>query len=120
MFDSLTDTFILLYNLIFTSLPVIIMGAFDQDVNASALLAFPQLYERGIKGLEYTRTKFWLYVLDGLYQSVICFFIPYLVYGEGQSGSYSGRDTGSLYELGTTVAAGAIASANFFIGLNSR
>ena len=96
------------------------MGAFDQDVNAAALLAFPQLYERGIKGLEYTRTKFWLYVLDGLYQSVICFFIPYLVYGEGQSGSYSGRDTSSLYEFGTTVAAGAIASANFFVGLNSR
>ncbi|KAL7412424.1 hypothetical protein BDY24DRAFT_392878 [Mrakia frigida] len=113
-------TFILLYNLIFTSLPVIIMGAFDQDVNAAALLAFPQLYERGIKGLEYTRTKFWLYVIDGLYQSVICFFIPWLVYGEGQSGSYTGRDTDSLYELGTTIATGAIASANLFIGLNSR
>jgi phospholipid-translocating ATPase len=60
-----SDTFILLYNLIFTSLPVILLGAFDQDLNAQALLAFPPLYERGIRGLEYTRTKFWLYVLDG-------------------------------------------------------
>jgi hypothetical protein len=86
----LTDTFILLYNLIFTfvaeimtfylscpelttlsssSLPVIVLGAFDQDVNAMALLAFPQLYERGIKGLEYTRSKFWLYMLDGPFRS---------------------------------------------------
>lgn len=61
----LPDTFILLYNLVFTSLPVIVLGAFDQDVHGDALLAFPALYERGIHGLEYTRTKFWLYVLDG-------------------------------------------------------
>lgn len=52
-----------------SSLPVIVLGAFDQDVNAMALLAFPQLYERGIKGLEYTRTKFWLYMLDGPFRS---------------------------------------------------
>ncbi|KAE9393504.1 phospholipid-translocating P-type ATPase [Gymnopus androsaceus JB14] len=50
-------TFILLYNLVFTSLPVIVMGAFDQDINAKAALAFPQLYVRGIRGLEYTRAN---------------------------------------------------------------
>jgi len=45
-----------------TSLPVIVMGAFDQGINANAALAFPQLCVRGIRGLEYTRTKFWLYI----------------------------------------------------------
>jgi magnesium-transporting ATPase (P-type) len=73
-------TFILLYNLIFTSLPVGILGAFDQDTNAAASMAFPALYKRGIQGLEYTRRRFWFYMTDGLYQSVIIFFIPYLAY----------------------------------------
>lgn len=59
------DTFILLFNLIFTSLPVIILGAFDQDVHGDALIAFPALYKRGIEQKEYTRTKFWVYVIDG-------------------------------------------------------
>ena len=43
-------TYVLLFNLIFTSLPVIILGALDQDCNAKALLAFPSTYKRGIKG----------------------------------------------------------------------
>ncbi|KAG1736828.1 hypothetical protein EDD22DRAFT_787445, partial [Suillus occidentalis] len=69
-------SFILFYNLIFTSLPVIVLrckplltSAFDQDINSKAVLAFPQLYVRGIRGLEYMWTKFWFYMLDGLYQS---------------------------------------------------
>ncbi|MCO5601254.1 hypothetical protein L7F22_055373 [Adiantum nelumboides] len=33
---------VLLFNLIFTSLPVIMLGSLDQDVRAPALLAFPQ------------------------------------------------------------------------------
>jgi phospholipid-translocating ATPase len=52
--------------------------AFDQDINLKAALAFPQLYVRGIRGLEHTRTKFWFHMLDGLYQSAVVFFITYL------------------------------------------
>ncbi|KAI6102526.1 hypothetical protein EDD16DRAFT_350342 [Pisolithus croceorrhizus] len=36
-------SFILLYNLVFTALPVIVLGAFDQDINAKAALAFPRI-----------------------------------------------------------------------------
>ncbi|CAG7850226.1 Putative phospholipid-transporting ATPase C24B11.12c [Serendipita indica DSM 11827] len=113
-------TFILGYNLFFTSLPVIVLGAFDQDINAKASLAFPQLYARGIKGLEYTRSKFWLYMFDGFYQSVIVYFIPYLSFSGGAQFSWSGRTLDSLADFGTTVAIAAIFSANIFVGLNSK
>ncbi|KAF7369277.1 P-type phospholipid transporter [Mycena venus] len=111
-------TFILLCNLVFTSLPVIVMGAFDQDLNARAALAFPQLYVRGIRGLEYTRTKFWLYMLDGLYQSAVVFFIPYLVWSLGLAVSWNGKGIDSLSDFGTTVAVSAILTANAYVGLN--
>ena len=52
-------TYILLFNLIFTSVPVILMGVLDQDVSAAVSLAVPQLYRRGIERLEWTQTKFW-------------------------------------------------------------
>ncbi|PCH37130.1 phospholipid-translocating P-type ATPase [Wolfiporia cocos MD-104 SS10] len=113
-------TFILLYNLVFTSLPVIVLGAFDQDINAKAALAFPQLYIRGIRGLEYTRLKFWLYMLDGLYQSVIVFFIPYLVWTLGLAASWNGKTLDSLSDFGTTVSVAAIFAANSYVGLNTR
>ncbi|KAG8835462.1 hypothetical protein FRC17_003029 [Serendipita sp. 399] len=113
-------TFILGYNLFFTALPVIVLGAFDQDINAKASLAFPQLYARGIKGLEYTRTKFWMYMFDGFYQSVIVYFIPYLSFSRGASVSWSGKTLDSLADFGTTVAISAIFSANLFVGLNTR
>ncbi|KAK6537759.1 hypothetical protein TWF694_010670 [Orbilia ellipsospora] len=52
-------TYVLLYNLAFTSLPVIVMGILDQDVDDRVSLAVPQLYQRGILRLEWTQTKFW-------------------------------------------------------------
>lgn len=113
-------TFILLYNLLFTSLPVTTLGAFDQDINAKAAMAFPQLYVRGIQGLEYTRTKFWLYMLDGLYQSVVVFYIPYLVWTAGLAISWNGKTIESLADFGTTVAVAAIVTANTYVGINTH
>lgn len=113
-------TFILLYNLLFTSLPVATLGAFDQDINAKAAMAFPQLYIRGIQGLEYTRTKFWLYMLDGLYQSAVVFYIPYLVWTTGIATSWNGKTIESLADFGTTVAVAAIVTANTYVGINTH
>lgn len=113
-------TFIILYNLAFTSLPVIVMGAFDQDINAKAALAFPQLYVRGIRGLEYTRTKFWLYMLDGLYQSAVVYFIPFCVWYFGSPVSWNGKGIDSLADFGTTVSVAAIFAANTYVGINTN
>lgn len=52
-------TYILLFNLAFTSLPVIFMGVLDQDVSDKVSLAVPQLYRRGIERKEWTQRKFW-------------------------------------------------------------
>ncbi|KAG8221446.1 hypothetical protein J3R82DRAFT_1642 [Butyriboletus roseoflavus] len=113
-------SFILLYNLVFTSLPVIVLGAFDQDIHAKAALAFPELYIRGIRGLEYTRIKFWSYMLDGLYQSAVVFFIPYLVWSLGLATSWNGRGIDSLADFGTTVGIAAIFAANTYVGMNTH
>lgn len=113
-------SFILFYNLIFTSLPVIVLGSFDQDINSKAALAFPQLYVRGIRGLEYTRTKFWFYMLDGLYQSAVVFFIPYLVWQLGLAVASNGMGIDSLADFGTTVAVAAIFAANTYVGMNTH
>ncbi|KAF9033703.1 phospholipid-translocating P-type ATPase [Hymenopellis radicata] len=113
-------TFILLYNLVFTSLPVIVLGAFDQDINSKAALAFPQLYVRGIRGLEYTKGKFWAYMGDGLYQSAVVFFMPYMIWIFGLPVSWTGKTIDSLADFGTTVAVAAILAANTYVGINTH
>lgn len=52
-------SYIIMFNLFFTSVPVILMGVLDQDVSDSVSLAVPQLYRRGIERLEWTQRKFW-------------------------------------------------------------
>ncbi|GAA6040867.1 hypothetical protein JCM8097_007756 [Rhodosporidiobolus ruineniae] len=112
-------TLVMLFSLVFTSLPVAILGILDQDLSARSSLAFPQLYRRGILGKEWTRPMFFGYMLDGLYQAAICFFIPYFVYAWSTTLSVTGHDF-SVWELGTTVAACAVTAANLYVGLHIR
>ncbi|GAA6064566.1 hypothetical protein JCM10212_005628 [Sporobolomyces blumeae] len=112
-------TLIMLFNLVFTSLPVAALGILDQDINAKFSMAYPQLYRRGILGLEWTRTKFFGFMLDGLYQSFIAFFVPYLVFVWSPTHSVDGHDF-SVWEFGTTVAACSVTAANLFVGLHIR
>ena len=52
-------TYILLVNVVFTSLPVILLGILDQDVSDKVSLAVPQLYRRGMERKDWSQGKFW-------------------------------------------------------------
>nr|POE79545.1 phospholipid-transporting atpase dnf1 [Quercus suber] len=111
-------TYILLYNLAFTSLPVIFMGILDQDVNDKVSLAVPQLYRRGIERLEWTQVKFWTYMIDGLYQSVICFYFTYLLFSPAGFNTDSGRNVNDYKRMGVYIAHPVVIAANTYILLN--
>ena len=53
------------YNLAFTSLPVIVLAVFDQDVSDTISLLVPQLYTSGILGKDWSQYKFVWYMFDG-------------------------------------------------------
>ncbi|KAH7316446.1 phospholipid-translocating P-type ATPase domain-containing protein [Stachybotrys elegans] len=112
-------TYILMFNLFFTSVPVAVMGVLDQDVSDKVSLAVPQLYRRGILRLEWTQTKFWLYMFDGIYQSVMVFFIPYLVFFQGASVTLSGLDLNDRLAFGAYIAHPTVVTVNMYILLNT-
>ncbi|XP_076711816.2 phospholipid-transporting ATPase VB isoform X1 [Callospermophilus lateralis] len=68
------------FNLFFTSLPPIIFGILDKDVSAETLLALPELYKSGQNSENYNLSAFWISMADAFYQSLVCFFFPYLTY----------------------------------------
>jgi len=59
-------------------------------------------------------------MLDGLYQSAVVFFIPYLAWSLGLAASWNGRGIDSLADFGTTVAVAAIFAANTYVGMNTN
>ncbi|KAK5662899.1 hypothetical protein OQA88_6310 [Cercophora sp. LCS_1] len=112
-------TYILMFNLFFTSVPVILMGVLDQDVSDAVSLAVPQLYRRGIERLEWTQTKFWAYMVDGVYQSIMSFFIPYVFVVLTASAAGDGLDVAERTRLGVYIAHPAVVTINMYILINT-
>ncbi|KAL7621088.1 phospholipid transporting ATPase [Parahypoxylon ruwenzoriense] len=112
-------TYILLFNLIFTSVPPIVIGVLDQDVSDTVSLAVPQLYRRGIERLEWTQHKFWLYMADGTYQSVIGFFIPYLAVSRTSTITENGLDVSDRLRFGAYIAHPIVITINLYILINT-
>ncbi|KAI5957830.1 DNF1 [Candida theae] len=107
-------TYLMFYNLAFTSLPVIFLGIFDQDVDAKVSLLVPQLYRSGILRTEMSDLKFYIYCLDGIYQSAISFFFPYLLYLVAFP-TFNGKPNDHRFWMGILVTCIACISCNCYI-----
>ncbi|KAI0217437.1 phospholipid transporting ATPase [Massospora cicadina] len=107
---------VLCYNLIFTAFPVMALGSFDQDIRAEVAMVTPQLYRRGIRHEEYTHRRFGWVVLDAAYQSVACFFLPYVLF-DAAPFSLGGQSNSSLDGFGTMVVTCVVVTTNLYVGL---
>lgn len=70
-----------MFNTLFTSLPVILMGVFEKDLAASTLLAVPELYSLGQsnRGFNFKIYLWWAFL--ACCESVVVFFSVYTIYG---------------------------------------
>lgn len=111
----------MLFNLFFTSIPVITLATMDQDVPDYVSLVIPQLYRAGINYNERaTILKFLFYMADGLYQSAISFFFPWLLFRTGSVATHNGLGIGQIFSVGTFCIHIAIISCNLYIILKQR
>lgn len=69
--------FISFYNVFYTSLPVLALGVFDQDVNDVNSVRYPKLYTPGHINLLFNKVEFLKSVAHGVITSFVLFFIPY-------------------------------------------
>ena len=65
------EFFIMMFNLLYTAYPVILMAVLDQDVHADTSLCYARLYYPGLKGLLFNRTKFAASAWQGLWTSAV-------------------------------------------------
>ncbi|KAJ6526292.1 phospholipid-translocating ATPase [Mycena vulgaris] len=111
-------TYLLWWNSFWTIAPVIAIGLFDRLVDAEVLMALPELYRHGREGGWFGFKLFVIYMLDGIYQSTIIFFLIKYTYET----TTSRTDGYSVYqhEFSTTMVIAAVLSVNLFNGLNTR
>lgn len=69
--------YISVYNLFYTSLPVLSLGIFEQDVSDKHSIDYPKLYTPGLHNALFNTTEFIRSVLHGVFSSLILFLIPY-------------------------------------------
>ncbi|KAH8412397.1 hypothetical protein KR009_001802 [Drosophila setifemur] len=103
--------YLMLYNLIFTSLPPLAIGVYDKRVPEDLLLKNPYLYKNGRLGVAYRPHDFWLILLDALYQSLVIFFVALCAYAESDVG---------IWEFGTTITASCLFANLVHCGIEIR
>ncbi|KAK8604466.1 hypothetical protein V6N13_099408 [Hibiscus sabdariffa] len=69
------DWYLSLFNVFFSSLPVIAMGVFNQDVSARYCLRFPLLYQEGVQNVLFSWRCILSWMFNGFYSAIIVFFL---------------------------------------------
>ncbi|RKO94826.1 hypothetical protein BDK51DRAFT_24179, partial [Blyttiomyces helicus] len=110
-------TYSLLYNVVFTSLPVGILGVYDQDVRDHSAFKVPPLYKSGIFNSYFSLRLFALYVLEAAYQSLIVLFFPLFAYNE--QAQWSNGRCSDLDTLRVAIATVCVLNANMFVAVNT-
>lgn len=95
------DWYLSLYNVFFSSFPVIALGLFDQDVSERFCLKFPLLYQEGVENVLFSWLGIVTWVFNGVFSSACIFFfcIPAM---EHQAFHKDGQVVG-LETLGTIL-----------------
>ncbi|XP_049979535.1 phospholipid-transporting ATPase IK isoform X1 [Alexandromys fortis] len=98
--------FLALFNLLYSTLPVLYIGLFEQDVTAEKSLKMPELYVAGQKDELFNYSIFLQAIVHGMLTSLINFFLPVLV-----SSDFSNFGSSSDYQsFGVLVAISGLLS----------
>ncbi|ESO08153.1 hypothetical protein HELRODRAFT_75635 [Helobdella robusta] len=111
------EAFISLYNICYTSLPVLALGIFEQDVNDDYSLTYPSLYTPGHKNLFFNKKIFAMSVVEGVVSSLVLFFVPYASFYNAVKPN--GQDLGGHKAFGTIVASSLIVTVTLRCALDT-
>ncbi|XP_066274027.1 phospholipid-transporting ATPase ID-like [Branchiostoma lanceolatum] len=109
--------FITFYNIMYTSLPVLAMALFDQDVNEDNCVKYPKLYVPGQYNLFFNKKIFLISLLHGVLTSLALFFLPYGAVCEAMRND--GKDFESQQVFGLTIGTALVITVSLQIGLDT-
>ncbi|MPC82680.1 putative phospholipid-transporting ATPase IF [Portunus trituberculatus] len=108
-----------MYNITFTSLPVIIYGIFDQNIPAYVLMEKPHLYKNNANNAGLAPPRFLKWTLLGLWHCSVMYFGLMLTCADDTCGLPGGQ-TSDLFLFGTTLVSICVIVTNFKLILEVR
>lgn len=114
-------TFLMLFNIFFTSMPVVTLGVLDQDVSSEESIERPELYRNGI-GDHRLRDclNFGWFMLLGIFQSCVAFFFPFGIFVNGKFATHNGLSIDAIFGVGVFSIHIAIIACNLCVLLEQR
>ncbi|GAB2277741.1 Alanine--tRNA ligase [Dionaea muscipula] len=97
---AITEWSSVLYSVIYTSVPTIVVGILDKDLSRRTLLGYPRLYEAGQRDECYNPKLFWITMMDTVWQSAVVYFLPMAAYWKT---TVDGSGLGDLWTLAAVV-----------------
>ncbi|GAA6019012.1 hypothetical protein JCM10207_006287 [Rhodosporidiobolus poonsookiae] len=71
------------YNVVFTVLPPIVLGVFDQFVGARMLDRYPELYKLGQQNQFFSVRIFWQWIINALLHSFVIYCVTAAIFNQG-------------------------------------
>ncbi|XP_022776002.1 phospholipid-transporting ATPase 3-like isoform X2 [Durio zibethinus] len=103
------DWFQSLYNVIFTALPVIMVGLFDKDVSSSLSKKYPELYKEGTRNMFFKWKVVAIWAFFAVYQSLV--FFHFVTVSSSASQGSSGKMFG-LWDVSTMAFTCVVVTVN--------
>ena len=93
----------------FTSLPIVYFALFDFEYKRIELMIKPKLYREGQKGIYFNFVVFWRWIVLGINQSILVYYISFIVFNwaPGEKGKL-----GDIWLTGAFVYLSVVILAN--------
>eukprot|EP00656_Telonema_subtile_P043676 TRINITY_DN50000_c0_g1_i1.p1 TRINITY_DN50000_c0_g1~~TRINITY_DN50000_c0_g1_i1.p1 ORF type:complete len:362 (-),score=102.34 TRINITY_DN50000_c0_g1_i1:9-1094(-) len=107
-----------MYNVLFTSLPVIVYGIWEQDASAHTSLEHPALYRAGQQDQLFNKKSFSRWVLNAIWHALVLCMLP--TYTLSCAVLHDGRPLAGVWQLGNVVFTCVVIVVNLRLALEVR
>ncbi|KAH8418901.1 hypothetical protein KR222_003800 [Zaprionus bogoriensis] len=115
VYDSL---FLTLYNVIYTSLPILFISLTEKPYNEETLMQNPKLYKKNTNNKQLHWPYFLLWTFFGIYHSVIIFYFAYCIFSFNNV-ILNGGQTAAFSSFGTLLMWAVVIVVNLKLWLES-
>nr|XP_045605910.1 phospholipid-transporting ATPase VA-like [Procambarus clarkii] len=109
--SMIDQMYLMVFNLLFTSIPPVLVGIYDKDAPEEVLLAHPRLYAQGREGRLYKPHSYWVNILDAVYQAIILFFFAAVLHEDSNAG---------MFQFGLTVTHACLIAQSLHIAIETK
>ena len=104
-----TEGAIQLYNLAYTSIPILVSGIYDMDLLPATVHKYPLLYQAGVESEYFNTVLFWKWILSAVIESIFLSVLPlYLL----NNGDYRDGMEASWQQAGATCLTAVVIVVN--------